>query len=133
MKILVVGPSWIGDTLLAQPLFTLLHRRHPELALDVLAPSWTFPLVRRMPEVRRAIANPFQHGELKLRERRRLGLQLREERYDQAIVLPNTLKSAFVPLFARIPKRTGYRGEMRWGTLNDVKLLDEAAMPLMAQ
>ena len=133
MKILVVGPSWIGDTLLAQPLFALLHRRYGDLALDVLAPSWTFPLVRRMPEVRRAIANPFQHGELKLLERRRLGVELRQERYDQAIVLPNTLKSAFVPLFARIPKRTGYRGEMRWGTLNDVRLLDELALPLMAQ
>ena len=133
MKILVVGPSWIGDTLLAQPLLTLLHEQHPGLALDLLAPAWTFALVRRMPEVRHAIANPFEHGELKLLERRRLGMQLREERYDQAIVLPNTLKSAFVPLFARIPLRTGYRGEMRWGTLNDVRLLDEHAMPLMAQ
>jgi heptosyltransferase II len=133
MKILVVGPSWIGDSLLAQPLLTLLHERHPGLVLDLLAPEWTFPLVRRMPEVRRAIVNPFQHGELELLERRRLGVQLREERYDQAIVLPNTLKSAFVPLFARIPRRTGYRGEMRWGTLNDVRLLDEQAMPLMAQ
>jgi heptosyltransferase II len=133
MKILVVGPSWIGDTLLAQPLFTLLHRRHRDLTLDVLAPPWTLPLVSRMPEVRRAIANPFQHGDFKFLERRRLGRELRAERYDQAIVLPNTLKSAFVPFFARIPKRTGYRGEMRWLLLNDLRLLDEEAMPLMAQ
>jgi heptosyltransferase-2 len=133
MKILVVGPSWIGDTLLAQPLFTLLHQRHPGLVLDVLAPAWTFPVVRRMPEVRRAIANPFKHGELELLQRRRLGVELRGERYDQAIVLPNTLKSAFVPFFARIPRRTGYRGEMRWGMLNDVRLLDEVALPQMAQ
>jgi heptosyltransferase-2 len=99
----------------------------------VLAPSWTFPLVTRMPEVRRAIANPFQHGELRFLDRRRLGRELRAQRYDQAIVLPNTFKSAFVPFFARIPKRTGYRGEMRWLLLNDLRMLDEAAMPLMAQ
>ena len=133
MKILVVGPSWIGDTLLAQPLFTLLHRKHEGLELDVLAPAWTFALVRRMPEVRQSIANPFQHGELNLRERRRLGMGLREEGYDQAIVLPNTLKSALVPLHARIPRRTGYRGEMRWIALNDVRILDKEALPLMAQ
>jgi len=133
MKILIVGPSWIGDTVLAQPLMTLLHERHPGLELDVLAPAWTFPVVRRMPEVRQTIANPFQHGELKFRERRRLGKALSGERYDQAIVLPNTLKSAFVPLFARIPCRTGYRGEMRWGSLTDVRLLDDQALPQMAQ
>jgi len=133
MKILIVGPSWIGDTLLAQPLFTLLHRKHPGLALDVVAPAWTMPVVRRMPEVRRAIPSPFEHGVLQLRERRELGRELRSEGYDQAIVLPNTLKSALVPLFARIPRRTGYRGEMRWGALNDVRLLDEQALPQMAQ
>ena len=133
MKILVVGPSWIGDTVLAQPLFKLLHQRHAALELDVLAPAWTFPVVRRMPEVRRAVSSPFAHGELKFAERRELGRSLRAERYDQAIVLPNTLKSAFVPMFARIPRRTGYSGEMRWGTLNDVRLLDELALPQMAQ
>lgn len=133
MKILVVAPSWIGDTVLAQPLLTLLHQKHPVLDLDVLAPAWTFPVVRRMSEVRRAIASPFEHGELQFVERRSLGRDLRSERYDQAIVLPNTLKSAFVPLFARIPQRTGYRGEMRWGALNDVRILDEQALPQMAQ
>ena len=133
MKLLVVGPSWIGDTVLAQPLFTILHERHPGLELDVLAPAWTFPVVRRMPEVRRAIANPFGHGELRFFERRRLGRELRGERYDRAIVLPNTLKAAFVPFFARIPRRTGYRGEMRWGTLNDVRTLNELEYPQMAQ
>ena len=133
MKILVVGPSWIGDTVLAQPLLKLLHQRHANLALDVLAPAWTLPVVRRMREVRRAIQSPFDHGELKFSERRELGRDLRNERYDQAIVLPNTLKSTFVPLFAGVRRRTGYRGEMRWGTLNDVRLLDEQAQPLMAQ
>ncbi|HYH40766.1 MAG TPA: lipopolysaccharide heptosyltransferase II [Burkholderiales bacterium] len=133
MKILVVAPSWIGDTVLAQPLLRLLHEKHPGLELDVLAPAWTFPVVRRMREVRRTIASPFTHGALQFSERRSLGRELRSERYDQAIVLPNTLKSAFVPLFARIPRRTGYRGEMRWGALNDVRMLDEAALPQMAQ
>ncbi|MGZ8154296.1 MAG: lipopolysaccharide heptosyltransferase II [Burkholderiales bacterium] len=133
MKILVVGPSWIGDTILAQPLLTLLHQRHADLTLDVLAPAWTFPVVERMREVRQAIASPFAHGELMFSERRALGRALRSEGYDRAIVLPNTLKSAFVPWFARIPRRTGYRGEMRWVMLNDMRSLDEQALPQMVQ
>jgi heptosyltransferase-2 len=133
MKVLVVGPSWIGDTILAQPLLALLHERRAGITLDILAPAWTFPVVERMPEVHQAIASPFAHGELMFSERRTLGRALRGERYDQAIVLPNTLKSAFVPWFARIPRRTGYRGEMRWGMLNDVRTLDEQGLPQMAQ
>lgn len=132
-KVLVVGPSWIGDTLLAQPLLKLLHQAHENAVVDVLAPQWTLPLLARMPEVRRSILNPFGHGELKLGARRALGIRLREEGYDRAIVLPNTFKSALVPYFAGIPLRTGFRGEMRWGLLNDVRALDERAMPRLAQ
>lgn len=132
-KILVVAPSWVGDTVLAQPLFKLLHARHPGPALDVLAPPWTLPLVRRMPEVRRAIESPFDHGALKLGQRRRLGHALAGEGYDQAIVLPNSLKSALVPFFAGIRLRTGYLGELRWGLLNDVRRLSARRLPQMAE
>jgi heptosyltransferase II len=132
-KALVVGPSWIGDTILAQPLLRLLHAKHRDIALDVMAPEWTLPLLKRMPEVRHVILNPFSHGELKLGARCRLGRELGRARYDQAIVLPNSFKSALVPYFARIPLRTGFRGEMRWGLLNDMRRLDEPALPLMAQ
>lgn len=132
-SILVVGPSWVGDTVLAQPLFKLLHARHASLALDVLAPRWTFSLLERMPEVRRAIENPFAHGELKLGERRRLGRALAQEGYDQAIVLPNTFKSALVPFFAGIRTRTGYIGELRHWILNDARRLDRERLPQMAQ
>ena len=109
-SVLVVGPSWIGDMVLAQPLLKLLHARHAGLALDVLAPRWTLPLLARMPEVRRAVESPFAHGDLRLGERRRLGCELAAEKYDRAIVLPNTFKSALVPFFASIPIRTGYVG-----------------------
>jgi heptosyltransferase-2 len=132
-KILVVGPSWIGDTILAQPLFRLLHETHAQAAVDVLAPAWTLALLERMPEVRHAVLNPFGHGELKLAARRRLGRDLAGAGYDQAIVLPNSFKSALVPYFAGIPLRTGFRGESRWGVLNDVRHLDERALPLMVQ
>jgi len=133
MKILVVAPSWIGDTVLAQPLLKILRGRHAAPALDVLAPRWTAPLIERMPEVRRAIESPFAHGELRLAERWRLARELAQEGYDQAIVLPNTFKSALVPFLARIPVRTGYVGELRYGLLNDARRLDPKRLPQMAQ
>ena len=132
-RILVVGPSWIGDMVLAQPLLKLLHARHADLALDVLAPRWTLPLLARMAEVRRAIESPFAHGDLKLGERRRLGRELAREGYDQVIVLPNTFKSALTPFFAGIPVRTGYVGEMRHWLLTDARKLDTQRLPQLAQ
>ncbi len=133
MKILVVAPNWVGDTVMAQPMFRLLHERHANLTLDVLAPPFTLPLLSRMPEVHRGIVARFGHGELKFNERRRLAHELQAEHYDQAIVLPNSLKSALIPLLAKIPQRTGFRGEMRYGLLNDLRHLDEHALPKMVE
>jgi len=132
-RILVVGPSWIGDTVLAQPLFKLLHAHHAGLALDVLAPRWTLPLLGRMTEVRRAIESPFGHGDLQLGARRRLGRELAAGGYDQAIILPNTFKSALTPFFAGIRIRTGYIGEFRHWLLNDARHLDKERLPQIAQ
>jgi len=132
-RILVVGPNWVGDTVLAQPLFKRLHARHGQLTLDVLAPAWTRPLLRRMPEVAEAIASPFGHGELKLRARVRLARELAQRGYDQAIVLPNAFKSALIARLAGIGVRTGFVGELRQVLLNDARRLDTRALPQMAE
>lgn len=132
-KILVVGSSWVGDCMLMQPMLMRLKQRHPDCLIDVLAPPWTAVLLHAMPEVRNVIVNPFPHGALQLTARYQLGKQLRAACYDQAIVLPNSLKSALVPLFAKIPLRTGFVGEARYGLLNDARKLDKSALPLMVE
>ena len=50
-----------------------------------------------MPEIEAVIESPFAHGELKLRARWKLGRELAKRNYDQAIVLPNSFKSALIP------------------------------------
>lgn len=132
-KILVVGPSWVGDMVMAQSLFKVIRRADPEAAISVLAPSWSAPLVARMPEVAAMLDMPLGHGQLQLRTRRRLGRELRASRFDQAIVLPGSFKSALVPWFARIPRRTGYVGEQRWGLLNDIRRPGPAVPPVTAR
>ncbi len=131
-RILIVAPNWIGDTLLAQPLFASLHRRLPGVILDALAPDWTAPIMQRMPEISAVSRTQFRHGELRLKDRWRLGRELKQQGYDQAIVLPNSFKSALIPFFADIPLRVGYVGESRYGLLNVVHKLDAKRLPLMA-
>jgi len=133
MKILVVGPAWVGDMMMAQSLFICLRQQDPAVRIEVLAPAWCRDLLSRMPEVDVALPLPIDHGELALGKRHVLARELRARAYDQAIVLPNSFKSALIPRFAGIPLRTGWRGEARGWLLNDCRRLDKAAYPLMVQ
>jgi len=121
---LIVGPSWVGDMVMAQAVFAVQKERHPNNAIDVLAPHWSLPIVARMPQVRRGISSQTSHGEMGFGKRRDIGRQLRSENYRQAIVLPRSFKSALIPWFAKIPRRTGFRGENRFGLINDMRAFD---------
>ena len=131
MKYLIVGPSWVGDMVMAQTLFIALKKQHPQATIDVLAPAWSLPIIARMPEVRRGLEMPVGHGTLALRVRYQLGKSLRQEGYTHAITMPNSFKSALVPYWANIRQRIGWRGEMRYGLLNDLRKLDKSRYPLM--
>lgn len=118
---------------MAQSLCIDLHRQHPGIEIDVVSPSWSRGIVARMPEVRDAVEVPVEHGELGLAVRRRVGRELRSRGYDRAIVLPRSLKAALVPFFAGIPRRTGYRGELRYGLINDMRPFDGRRVPQTVQ
>ncbi len=126
--VLVVGPSWVGDMVMAQSLFRWLKQRAPDRPIDVLAPGWSLPIVARMPEVRAGVEMPLGHGAVGIGVRRSLGVSLRDRGYGRAIVLPRSLKAALVPWFARIPRRTGYRGEFRYGLINDMRAFDKSVL-----
>ncbi|RJG00116.1 lipopolysaccharide heptosyltransferase II [Noviherbaspirillum saxi] len=117
-RTLVISPNWIGDAVMAQPLLRVLKDQHPQRPIDVLAPKWVAPVWRAMREVDTVLEAPFRHGALQLRERREYARMLKQRGYADAYVLPNTLKFALIPWLAGIPKRVGYKGEMRYGLLN---------------
>ncbi|OOF49701.1 lipopolysaccharide heptosyltransferase II [Rodentibacter genomosp. 1] len=131
MNILVIGPSWVGDMMMSHSLYQQLKIQYPHCNIDVMAPNWCKPLLARMPEVRNAIEMPLGHGTFALGERYRLGKALRG-RYEMAIVLPNSLKSALIPLFAKIAVRRGWKGESRYFLLNDLRN-NKRDYPMMVQ
>ncbi|ESY69044.1 lipopolysaccharide heptosyltransferase II [Mesorhizobium sp. M0051] len=130
--ILVIGPRWVGDMVMAQCLFSALKELHPNAAIDVLAPAWAAPLVKRMPEIRQQIDFPLKPGALEFTHRRRFG-RLLQGRYDVAFVLPGSWKSALIPFFARIPRRVGHLREMRYGLLTDIVPLPDSVKRRTAQ
>jgi heptosyltransferase-2 len=132
-RALIVAPSWIGDAIMAQPLFARIKAREPDLTLEALAPPWVGPVLSRMPEISRVIENPFAHGELALKKRWALARDLARQGYRRAYLLPNSLKSALIPFFARIPERVGFTGEGRFGLINRRHALDSAKLPRMVE
>ena len=119
-----MGPAWIGDMVMAQSLFMALRSRVPRARIDVLAPPGTASLLPRMSQVDNSVSMAPGHGEFGLAERRRVARALRATGYGQAIVMQRSAKAALVPWLARIPQRTGYRGEMRFGLINDIRSID---------
>lgn len=117
---------------MSQSLYQQLKIEHPDAELHVMAPSWCLPLLARMPEVDQPVLMPVGHGQFALKDRWQLGRQLRQEHYDWAIILPNSWKSALIPWFAGIPRRTGWTGESRYGLLNDLRP-NKKTFPMMVQ
>lgn len=145
-KILIVAPSWVGDMVMAQTLFKILKNQNPmdaedkprhvetlEVCIDVLAPAWCESLLRFMPEVSHIITMPLGHGQFDLKQRYQIGKSLKKNAYDEAIVLPNSWKSALIPFFARIPIRRGWLGEWRYGLLTEIRRLDKTRYPKMIE
>ena len=124
-KLLVIAPSWVGDMIISQALYITLKEQQPNIQLDILAPKSTLALATRMPQITRCIEQPLQHGELKLCARYQQAKSLRKANYSQAIILPNSFKSALIPWWAHIKKRTGWLGEQRYLLLNDIRNLDK--------
>lgn len=117
-RVLIISPNWIGDAIMAQPLLQLLKQRYPGVLIDILAPAWVAAVWQGMVEVNDVHESSFKHGKLQLKDRLAMARFLRSQDYDQAYVLPNTLKFALIPWLARIPERIGYLGETRYGLLN---------------
>ncbi len=132
-RVLIISPNWIGDAIMAQPLLQLLKQRYPSLTIDVLAPAWVAPVWQAMEEVNDVHESSFKHGQLQLKDRFAMARFLKSLDYDQAYVLPNTLKFALIPWLAKIPERIGYLGETRYGLLNVIHHDDKRhPRPMMA-
>lgn len=113
---------------MTQSLCMTLRQRYSDVEIDILAPGWSLPVINRMNEVRAGIESPYAHGEFNWPDRHRLGKSLRDRAYDQAIILPRSFKAALVPFHAGIPLRTAYRGEMRFGFINDIREMDKTVL-----
>jgi lipopolysaccharide heptosyltransferase II len=128
--ILVVPYMWIGDFVRCHSVVKLLKAQFPERPVDFLTTANNAPLLDYMPGIRKGVVWDLPRKRLAIPHHRALGERLRAEAYGQAVIMPRTWKSALAPFFAGIPVRTGFFGEGRLVTLNDVRF-GERKLPRM--
>jgi heptosyltransferase-2 len=103
-RILVRVPTWIGDAVMATPVFRALRAAHPEAEIVLEGRPVLESLLRGLRSFDRFLADPG--GGLRAMLARARGL--RAHGFDWAVLLPDSQRAALGPFLARIPRRVGY-------------------------
>src|SRR4051812_42373531 len=123
-KVLVIQPSWVGDAVMATPTLRALRELYPNSHIAYLMRRYVKPMYTGMPWADQLITyrtgkNPKHKAGHSLLE---LGMRLRAARFDLAVLLPNSFKTALIAKMANIPRVVGYDRDGRGFLITD-KLL----------
>jgi heptosyltransferase-2 len=109
---LVIQTSFLGDTVLTTPLLAQLARRGP---VDIVTTPASATLLANHPAVRRVIPYDKRGADRGLGGLISLAQQLREAKYDVALLAQGSWRSAALALIAGIPSRLGFNTSAgRW-------------------
>lgn len=123
-RILVVQPNWVGDAVMATPMLRALRQRFPDAHISYLLRRYVKPIYTGMPWADKLITYRTGRTRAKAGKGRffDLAARLRAGRFDVAILLPNSFRSALICKMAGIDRIVGYERDGRGFLLTD-KLL----------
>jgi heptosyltransferase-2 len=119
MKIAIFCPNLIGDTVMATPAIRAIRRGFPDATLTAVIKPHVAPTLDG--------TEWFDDWVLfdrraRSRDHRTIAVlrRLRLTRFDVAVLLPNSIRSALMACMARIPRRVGYERHGRGILLTDI-------------
>jgi len=119
-RILVRAPNWLGDAVMCLAALRALRASFPQAHIALQARRWVAGLYARERFVDRILPCPAATSGVRfLRDRWRAAGDLRKERFDCAVLLPNSFESALLVRMAGIPRRIGYNRDGRGLLLTD--------------
>ncbi|NBV87250.1 MAG: lipopolysaccharide heptosyltransferase II, partial [Verrucomicrobia bacterium] len=113
-RLLVRSVNWLGDAVMTLPAVRAMKRTRPDLQITVACQEKLAGFWRAVPEVDHVLALPSGVGI------RRAAALMSAERFDAAVVLPNSLRTGLEVWLAGIPRRVGYRGHFRAALFNQL-------------
>ena len=117
MKIVVRGANWIGDSVMSVPALRALRQLFPDDEIALHTRSWAEGIFRDADFIDRILT--YERPESSLKEVMGQARALKNERFDLAIIFPNSFASALTARFAGIPRRFGFSKEGRRLVLTD--------------
>ena len=107
-RILVRAPTWVGDVVMATPALRALKTAHPQAELVLEARPFMRELVDGLATVDAFLPDASGDAGRGVRAVLSRAARLRSERFDWAVLLPDSARAAAAPFLARIPVRVGY-------------------------
>ncbi len=107
-KVLLVGPNWLGDMVMAEPALRAAAAARPDLSFSWLAPASLAPLLRGHPALSEVIAWDRRGEHRGFFGRGRLRASLRERGFAAVVLLRNSLGAAWDAWRTGIPVRIGF-------------------------
>jgi len=127
-RLLVFGPSWLGDAVMAIPTYRALHDAFPDAHLAVLARGPVADLYRAVPFVDEVVPYRRPKGWKRIGAFTDLVGRLQALRADTAVILPRSFGAAWTALLADIPRRIGYASSGREWMLTDAVTRDPSLL-----
>lgn len=105
--------NWVGDAVMTTPAIGAIRENFPHAEITLLANPLVAELFSSHEWIDRVITFDRKGIHKGIPGRFRLAAQLRRERFDAAVILPNSFDSALVPWLAGIPARLGRSSDGR--------------------
>lgn len=121
-RLLIVMPSWVGDTVMAMPTLRALRTCLPGVHITALARLSIRPIIGACPWLDRIVTvRPRTRTQGRAGRRNVLAIarRLAGGRFDIAVLLPNSFRWALVARMARIKRIVGYDRDGRGLLLTD--------------
>lgn len=112
-KILVRSPNWIGDAVMSLPALRGIKSAFVAAEICILAKPWVADIFQGFSGPDRIILYESPGKHQGLAGKMHLAQRLKEEKFDLAILFPNSFESALITYLARIPNRAGYNTDGR--------------------
>ena len=114
-RIVIRAPNWVGDVVMATPAFRALREAYPDAHIAVVLRPYVQPILYGAPWFNEVISCEDRG----LANFWGLVRRLRAGRFDLAVILPNSFRTALEALLGRARRRFGYDRRRRGVLLTD--------------